>query len=391
MISFGVLRAYSYFCHVESSIYIHIPFCQSRCVYCGFYSQTVLSYRQAYIDAVCLEFDLRRDYLPAGSRVRTLYIGGGTPSQLTVAQIEQLFHHIYNNVDGCEEVTIECNPDDVTADFCARLPHWPVNRVSMGVQTFDDRRLQFLHRRHCASQAVEAYHRLREAGISNVSIDLMFGFPGQTIDEWRGDLDRALALRPEHLSAYSLMYEEGTPLYGMRERGEIDEIGEEVSREMYNILCDQLTVAGYEHYEISNFALPGYRSRHNSGYWHGTPYLGLGAAAHSYDGSSRQWNVSDVKSYIEHICRGIIPCEREELDEDTRYNDLIVTALRTREGIDMQQLEDTLGTFYLHYLEESTQQNVALGLLAVEGGRIHLTRSGLYVSDMVMADAIIAR
>ncbi len=391
MISFGISPVNLYFRVMEGSIYIHVPFCKSRCVYCGFYSSTLLTYRQAYVDAVCREFDLRRDYLSTGSPVRTLYLGGGTPSQLTFAQIEQLFHHIYNNVDGCEEVTMECNPDDVTSDFCEHLSRWPVNRMSMGIQTFDDRRLKFLHRRHSASQAEEALHLLRQSGISNVSIDLMFGFPGQTIDEWASDIRHALTLHPEHLSAYSLMYEEGTPLYGMRERGEIDEISEEVSREMYDILCDQLTAAGYEHYEISNFALPGYRSHHNSGYWHGTPYLGLGAAAHSYDGQSRQWNVSDVKSYIEHIGRGIIPCEREELDEDTRYNDLIVTALRTREGIDMQQLEDTLGTFYLHYLEESTKQNVALGLLAVEGGRIHLTRSGLYVSDMVMADAIIAR
>ncbi len=388
MISFGVLRAYSYFCHVESSIYIHIPFCQSRCVYCGFYSQTVLTYRQAYIDAVCREYDLRHDYLPAGSRVHTLYIGGGTPSQLTVAQIEQLFHHIYNNVDGCEEVTIECNPDDVTADFYARLPHWPVNRVSMGVQTFDDRRLQFLHRRHCASQAVEAYHRLREAGISNVSIDLMFGFPGQTIDEWHSDLDRALALRPEHLSAYSLMYEEGTPLYAMLQRGEIEETDDEQSRAMYDLLCDQLQAAGYEHYEISNFALPGHRSRHNSGYWHGTPYLGLGAAAHSYDGSSRQWNVSDVKAYIESIGRGEIPFEREVLDDAMRYNDLIVTALRTREGIDLRQLGETLGARYVQHLTESTRKDIALGLLCVEGDRMRLTRKGLYVSDAVMEDAI---
>ena len=375
---------------MESGVYIHIPFCKSRCLYCGFYSTTLPSLRQAYVDAVCREFDLRRHYLPQGSAVRTLYLGGGTPSQLTFAQTEQLFRHIYNNVSGCEEVTMECNPDDVTADFCSRLVQWPVNRVSMGVQTFDDRRLRFLHRRHQASDAETAFQRLRQAGIHNISIDLMFGFPGQTVEEWAADLRRALALRPEHLSAYSLMYEEGTPLYRMLERGEVEDIDEETSRRMYEVLCQQLETAGYEHYEISNFALPGFRSRHNSSYWRGTPYLGLGAAAHSYDGASRQWNVSDVREYIAQIGRGHIPCERETLDATARYNDLIVTALRTREGISLQRLADTLGAAYLHYFEENTRKNIAAGLLTVVGDSVRLTRKGLYVSDMVMADAIMA-
>ncbi|MBR5687007.1 MAG: radical SAM family heme chaperone HemW [Prevotella sp.] len=370
------------------SIYIHIPFCKSRCVYCGFYSSTLSELREAYVDALCHELTLRMDYLPAGGEVHTLYIGGGTPSQLSEGQLSRLMSFIYNKVGTPLEVTIECNPDDVTDEFARHLCQCGVNRVSMGAQTFDDDRLRFLGRRHDAAQVAAAMQSLRKEGIGNISIDLMFGFPGQTLEEWTADIRQAIALSPEHISAYSLMYEEGTPLYSMLERGQVKEIDEELSRKMYDTLCGMLYDAGYEHYEISNFALKGYRSRHNSGYWNGTPYLGLGAAAHSFDGESRQWNVSDVRQYIASIQRDEIPCERETLDASTKYNDLIVTALRTCDGIDMNRLTEDLGVEYRDYLLKNAQKNVALGLLVIEDDHIRLTRKGLYVSDMVMEELI---
>ena len=383
---------------MNASIYIHIPFCKSRCVYCGFYSSTLSELRDVYVDALCHELTLRKDYLPTDATIQTLYIGGGTPSQLTEGQLSRLLSNIYNNVGKPQEVTVECNPDDVTDAYARHLRSCGVNRVSMGAQTFDDNRLRFLGRRHNAGQVADAMQSLRKAGFENISIDLMFGFPGQTLEEWTSDIRQAVALRPEHISAYSLMYEEGTLLHSMLERGQVKEIDEELSRKMYETLCDMLQDAGYEHYEISNFArvvektqtgtaaCEGYRSRHNSGYWNGTPYLGLGAAAHSFDGKSRQWNVSDVRQYIDSIQRDVIPCECEVLDEATRYNDLIVTALRTCDGIRLSSLAEDLGDDYRDYLLRNAQKNVALGLLAIEDDHIHLTRKGLYVSDMVMEE-----
>lgn len=383
---------------MNASIYIHIPFCKSRCVYCGFYSSTLSELRDVYVDALCHELTLRKDYLPTDATIQTLYIGGGTPSQLTEGQLSRLLSNIYNNVGKPQEVTVECNPDDVTDAYARHLRSCGVNRVSMGAQTFDDNRLRFLGRRHNAGQVADAIQSLRKAGFENISIDLMFGFPGQTLEEWTSDIHQAVALRPEHISAYSLMYEEGTLLHSMLERGQVKEIDEELSRKMYETLCDMLQDAGYEHYEISNFArvaektqtgtaaCEGYRSHHNSGYWNGTPYLGLGAAAHSFDGKSRQWNVSDVRQYIDSIQQDVIPCEREVLDEATRYNDLIVTALRTCDGIRLSNLAEDLGDDYRDYLLRNAQKNVALGLLAIEDDHIHLTRKGLYVSDIVMEE-----
>ena len=359
-----------------AGIYVHIPFCSSRCAYCGFFSTTRLSERQRYVDAVCREMDLRP--LCEG-RADTVYVGGGTPSQLTPRQLEQLFAYINNvyDVNPDAEVTIECNPDDVTDAFAAALSHLPVNRVSMGVQTFDNQRLRFLHRRHTAAQVPQAIQRLRDAGIQNISIDLMYGFPDETLDDWRRDIKAALALEVEHISAYCLMIEEGTPLYQMG----VAAADEETERAMYELLTDKLTAAGYEHYEISNFARPGYRSRHNSSYWHDVPYIGLGAAAHSYDGNSRSWNVSDIHQYIEAIEHGKLPSERELLDGDTRYNDRITVALRTSDGLDLA----SLSKHHRSYCLKEAQRFIDDGLLRMDDNHLVLTRKGLFVSDMVMS------
>lgn len=363
-----------------AGIYIHIPFCASRCIYCGFYSTTGLKLRQRYVDAVCHEVSCR----PAGEPVGTIYLGGGTPSQLSIAQLRQLFDtlYIYNKVEPGAEVTIECNPDDVTPEFAEALTTLPVNRISMGVQTFSNERLRFLHRRHTAQQAREAVSRLRQAGFQNISIDLMYGFPGETIEDWQADIDSALALGVEHLSAYCLMIEEDTPLYRMQ----TEPVDEELERQMYYTLIDRLEAAGYEHYEISNFARSGFRSRHNSSYWNQTPYIGLGTAAHSYDGKScRRWNVSDIRQYMEGI-ENEQPCfEQELLDDDTRYNDAITTALRTKDGLDLSQLSERHRQFCL----KEARHFIDSGLLRLSSDQyLSLTRQGLFVSDMVMSELI---
>ena len=395
-----------------AGLYIHIPFCKSRCIYCGFYSTTRLEQRQKYVDALCKEMILRRGYRSEGvkelrssdnteatnnlstcqlvnlpTKINTIYLGGGTPSQLSIAQLEQLFIYI-NKVYGIgedTEVTMECNPDDITDDYAQAISRLPINRVSMGVQTFDDNRLRFLRRRHSSENVYKSVERLRQAGINNISIDLMYGFPNQTVDEWRLDIEKAISLNVEHISAYSLMFEEGTPLFKMLESKKIEEADEEQSLEMFNSLIDTLTAAGYEHYEISNFAKPGFRSRHNSSYWQGIPYIGIGAAAHSYDIKTRQWNVSDIDEYIKSIDKGIIPMEYETIDDDTRYNDTITTALRTAEGIDMT----SLSTKHRNHCHASAETYIAQGLLELKNNRLRITRKGIFVSDMIMSDLML--
>lgn len=372
-----------------AGIYIHIPFCKSRCIYCGFYSTTLLDLRKKYINAVCREMELRKNYIR--EPFSTIYLGGGTPSLLDEAELTQLFLHINNvyDVDRNAEITMECNPDDITPEFTNMLSRLPINRVSMGAQTFADSRLRLLHRRHNSDEVKHAVKLLREAGIKNISIDLMFGFPDESLSQWKEDISAALALNVEHISAYSLMYEEDTPLWKMLDTGKVKEIDEELSLTMFKELVCQLTDAGYEHYEISNFARPGYRSRHNSSYWHQVPYIGLGAAAHSFDLNSRQWNVADLKLYIEEINNGIIPMEREELDNDTTFNDIITTALRTSDGIDLNAMETRLGKRYRNTLISAACKHIEQGLLEIRHDRLRLTAEGIFISDMVMSDLMI--
>lgn len=378
-----------------AGLYIHIPFCASRCIYCGFYSTTAVASQDRYTDALCREMQMQKDYLLKAldatphMELSTVYLGGGTPSQLSGENLEKLFDTIYNKVyqdqlpvSATAEVTIECNPDDITPQFASILSSLPVNRVSMGVQTFSDERLKFLRRRNSAREVDQAIGRLRQAGIDNISIDLMFGFPQETMTDWRIDLQQALSLEVEHISAYSLMYEEGTALYRLQQEKRVRETDEETSLAMYNLLIDELTAHGFEHYEISNFARPGFRSRHNSSYWQAVSYLGLGASAHSYNGYSRQWNVADIRQYIEAIERGVLPAEIETLDADTRYNDRIATALRTREGIDLSILEKP----YQTYLEELAIPHIRRGHLVLKDGCLALSRSGIFISDSIMTD-----
>ena len=370
-----------------AGIYIHIPFCKSRCIYCGFYSTTLSNKTDDYVEALCREAEMRRTYI--NSPVETVYLGGGTPSLLSAKQLERLLVYINKvyNIASDAEITVECNPDDVTMDYAEALMHIGVNRVSMGAQTFSDERLRFIRRRHKAGDVSKAVGALRSVGIENISIDLMFGFSGETLAEWESDVDIALRLGVKHISAYSLMYEEGTPLYRLLESGRVNEVDENLSLAMYECLIDRMTAAGYEHYEISNFALPGFRSRHNSSYWQQKPYLGLGAAAHSYNLVSRQWNVSDVNRYITSINSGDIPYEIEQLDEPTRYNDLITTALRTSDGLSLDVVERGYGSDYVKYCLAQSADFLSAGQLELTSDNcLRLTRKGLFVSDMVMSD-----
>ena len=264
----------------------------------------------------------------------------------------------------------------------ATLRKCGVNRVSMGTQTFNDERLEFLHRRHTALQTNKAVDILRKGGIDNISIDLIYGFPEQTVDEWQKDINHAIELSVSHLSAYSLMYEEGTSLYKMLKQGKIKEIDENVSLAMYKTLVKSMKDAGYEHYEISNFAKPGMRAMHNSSYWDDTPYIGIGAAAHSYNRKSRQWNVSDIKKYIEATNNDVILAEQETIDDDTHYNDLITTALRTSEGLDLDMLDEK----QKHFMLECAKDYLQTGSLELSDNHIRIAPDSVFISDMVMSD-----
>lgn len=375
-----------------AGLYIHIPFCESRCIYCDFFSTVNSGMHDRYVGALCREYEMRKhEILPQRASWDTIYIGGGTPSTLPIEHLRKLFTTIAKDMaQAPREVTIECNPDDITAQYANELAQLPINRVSMGAQTFDDNRLAFLHRRHSSAQIAQAVKNLKRAGFSNISIDLMYGFPEETVDDFKRDIDKALLLDVPHISAYCLMYEEGTPLYRMLEQNKITETPEETERKMYETLIDTLHHSGYEHYEISNFAHKGYRSQHNSSYWNLTPYLGIGAAAHSYDGKkTRSSNPSHLIIYIEALERGILPTDRELLSPIESLNDYTMLRLRTAEGIDLDEMEARFGHEMRTKAEHTARQFLSSGLLAQDGNRLHLTRQGVFVSNMVMAEFMI--
>ncbi|MBR4648917.1 MAG: radical SAM family heme chaperone HemW [Bacteroidaceae bacterium] len=412
-------------------LYIHVPFCKSRCIYCDFYSTTCgADKRQAYAEALCHEMRLRRDFLDGGT-LGSVYIGGGTPSTLSADELGRIFQTIATtwSISADAEVTLEANPDDITPAYAKALKALGINRVSMGVQTFNDGMLRFLHRRHSAGQVQEAIDHLQGAGIDNLSIDLIYGLPGQTLEQWQQDVGKALALPVSHLSAYALIYEEGTALYRLREQGKAAEASDELSLQMFEALMDMAAKAGFRHYEISNFALPHREARHNSGYWTGMHYLGLGPAAHSYNGTVRQWNTPDLSAYLKaggDTAAGLITTET--LTPKIRQEETLLTRLRTAEGLDLaayarefgQQALDALLARAKPYINNGTlvlcdaapesfingqwsmvnAEGIASGSTAVSGAGadfkesrersgngqwLCLTRQGIFISDGIIS------
>ena len=264
----------------------------------------------------------------------------------------------------------------------------PFNRLSMGIQTFNDDILSLLKRRHNAQQAIEAFGRCRNAGFRNISIDLMYGLPGESMDTWNKDLDTAISLKPEHISAYHLIYEEGTVLYKLREENKVREAGEDLSNSLFETLISRLKENGYVHYEISNFCRPGMHSRHNSSYWTGIKYLGCGPSAHSYDGHSRQWNISSLDKYIEGINKGSDISEIEELDLYTRYNDFVITSIRTAWGMPLDKLKAEYGNALYDYCLKMARPHISQGTLEIKDNTLKLTQSGIFISDGIMSDML---
>lgn len=369
-----------------AGIYIHIPFCKIRCTYCDFYTGTNESQMDAFVDAVCDEARLRKDEIR--EPVKSIYFGGGTPSRLRQKHFEQLFDALrfHFTIDPAAEITVEANPDDLSEEYVEMLSRLPVNRLSMGIQSFDDRELKFLSRRHSAQQAIDAVKRCQHHGFGNISIDLMYGLPQQTTGIWQHNLTQAIALDVPHISSYHLIYEEKTRMHRLLQAGRITPVEEEISTAMFAMLIDRLTSHGYIHYEISAFGKEGYFSQHNSAYWKNSKYLGLGPAAHSFDGDNRSFNIPSLTRYIKGVESGILEREIEHLGLKERYNETILTGLRTMWGLDLTELTSLYGNELYSYCVQSARKYLDNNLLKIEGDKLKLTRDGIFISDGIMSD-----
>lgn len=373
-----------------AGLYIHIPFCESKCIYCDFYSMANNNHLiDKYINALLVEAVLRKNELNSET-LTTVYLGGGTPSLLSITQLSKIVNGLKKVFDfsEVEEFTIEVNSDDVTAYYIQQAKSLGINRVSMGVQSFSDEDLRFINRRHTAKQATDAIHIIKKAGIDNISIDLIYGIPGQNIEIWKNNVDTAISLSVQHISAYTLMYEEGTRLSVMRSLGKITEMDDDVVAAMYDYLVAQLKSNGYTHYEISNFALPGFHSRHNSSYWNLTPYLGLGVAAHSFDGTVRRFNPSNLKKYLDALGEGNLCVEVEKITKAEKYDEYVMLRLRTADGIDADELMHRFDEEYYQFFIEKTKPLVSEGSLINENGRYYIPENHIMISDNITCDLL---
>lgn len=377
-----------------AGLYIHIPLCTQRCSYCDFFSTTLLNKRVELIDALCKEMKMRTHYLPAdGNVLETIYIGGGTPSLLSSSEINILIDcalDSFPHVDtGKMEITMEANPNDLSDSYLKELSGTAINRLSIGCQSFNDTTLKIINRRHNAEEAKNAIANARKYGFNNISIDLIYGLPSQTIDSWKDDVATAIALKPNHISAYCLELHKGSLLTKKISKGELTEMDEADCLTCFKHLREATSASGYEHYEISNFAQKGFRSRHNSSYWHDIPYIGVGPAAHSYDGVSRQWNVSHLPKYLKAISENRLDTEIETLSVTEKYNDYILTALRTSDGIDFQYISNKFGTRFSDLAKEVAAKQQKDGNVEIIGEKCHLTEKGIFISDSIFTEFIV--
>ena len=322
-----------------AGIYIHIPFCRQKCLYCDFYAVASQSKRPQLVDSIIEEIDYQKEFIN-GLPVNTIYFGGGTPSTLTRDELSRILSKLYSlfNINDTAEITLEANPEDLTPDYLASLRSVGVNRLSVGIQSFVDEHLLYFGRRHTAKDAKEAITNARSAGFLNISADLIYGFPGLTTEQWKNNVETMVSLQVDHISSYQLMVEQGSVFFKRQQIGKFTPVDDDESAENYRILTTTLRENGYDHYELSNFCKPGLFSQHNSSYWFGEPYLGLGPSAHSFNGVSRQWNVSSIDKYCHAIKDKGVWWEEEILTERDRYNELIITRLRTKRGLQNEEV-----------------------------------------------------
>ncbi len=369
-----------------AGIYIHIPFCKQACYYCDFHFSTSIKRKDEMLTAIKRELFLRKDELNK-EQIETIYFGGGTPSLLTIDELKMLIETIYENYEVVEdaEITLEANPDDLSAKKIKELAKLPINRLSIGIQSFFEDDLKFMNRAHTAEESKKC---LAEATkyFDNITIDLIYGVPNMSNKKWLANLKLAFDFNIPHISSYALTVEEKTVLHKLIEKGKVPPIDENLALEHYNILVEETEKRGYINYEISNFGKLAYFSRHNTSYWLGYNYLGIGPSAHSFNGFERSWNVSNNTKYINALLADELPSEKEQLSEKNRFNEYIMTGLRTIWGVSFQKIEKEFGAMYLEKLKKSAERHIKAGLLEIElrsfsGKVLVTTKKGKFLAD----------
>jgi oxygen-independent coproporphyrinogen-3 oxidase len=373
-----------------AGIYLHIPFCTRKCAYCDFYSVANTKLSNHFIDAICKEIELQKNYLN-NEKVQTIYFGGGTPSILTINQIEKIltYVHRYFNVDSNTEITLEANPDNLNTEYLKALKRLGVNRLSVGIQSFNDADLQLMKRKHSVIQAVNSVKEAQNQGFNNISIDLIYGLPDLAITNWEKNINEALNLNIQHISAYHLTIEPNTTFHKLYNKQKLNLPTEDESIDQFKLLIDKTAKNGFLHYEISNFALDGSISLHNTNYWMGVKYLGLGPSAHSYNLTSRQWNISNLNEYMDVILKGKAPSECEKLSKSDKYNDYLITSLRTMWGLNTEILKTEFGDKQEKYFIAKTKRMLSEKLLIKSGNNFILTEKGMFISDNIIQELLI--
>ena len=363
-----------------AGLYFHIPFCKRACAYCDFYKQIGTRHKPQLLEAMHRELTFRKEYLHADP-IRTIYFGGGTPSLCTPEEIQAFLDQSRKEFDcsQIEEITMEANPDDLDEEYLNALRQTGVNRLSMGVQSLDDACLKLMNRRHSAQQAIEAVKNAKRAGFDNITVDLIFGVPGFGGDSLNRTLDGMLAMDVQHISAYHLTIEPNTTFGRRMARGQFTPVTEQISEEEFLKVHQRLSEAGYEHYEISNYAQRGFRARHNASYWHGERYLGIGPAAHSFDGEERHWNIASVERYLEGE-----PAECEQLTIHDHFNEYLLTRLRTIEGLDLEEIRQRFGEERLSKLLQAAKISRQAHWIQLSDQRLSILPEHFLVSDLVI-------
>lgn len=368
-----------------SGIYIHIPFCKQACHYCDFHFSTSTKYKNRMIDALCKEIELRKEEID--DEIQTIYFGGGTPSLLTSEEIEHIIDVVKDHyqVSQYPEITLEANPDDLSETIIKELAEGSVNRLSIGVQSFFEEDLKLMNRAHNAEEALNCIE-VTKVHFDNYSIDLIYGIPEMTEERWMENLQKALAFDVPHISCYALTVEPKTALKKFIEKGIVAPVNDEMAQKHHDLLVAETEKAGLDNYEFSNFGKPGFYSENNMAYWHGETYLGIGPSAHSYNGESRSWNVANNAKYMAAIEEGSLPMEREVLSNSDKYNEYVMTRLRTMWGISLTEVQELFGSEYHEYLLKQSESHISQELLLLSEGFLTVTKKGKFLSDGIASD-----
>ncbi len=373
-----------------AGIYIHVPFCRQKCYYCDFYKTVNTSQTGNFISAIQKEATIRKDYAE-GEKIETIYFGGGTPSVLKEDELAVILNFLKNcfEIDSHAEITLEANPDDLDYNYLESLFKIGINRLSIGLQSLYNYHLERMNRRHNVQQAMSSVENAEKAGFRNISLDLIYGLPELTNLQWKNTLEQVFKLPFQHLSAYHLTYHKGTPFYTWLKKGTLKELDEKESVEQFEILIDTAERFGFEHYEISNFAKEQLYSKHNSSYWTGKKYLGLGPSAHSFNGNSRRWNMAHIEGYLKALGNNQLFYEEEILSEDEKFNEYILTGMRTKWGVAEKKIENIFGTQKLIYFQNEIKNYLKTGMIKNENGTITFTPKGLFISDDILSNLMI--